>query len=49
MTAQNSASKAFYNFKPYFLYKLRYLRPLFIMNCIFALLSYPYVGMAYRF
>ncbi len=49
MTAQNSASKAFYNFKPYFLYKLRYLRPLFIMNCIFALLSYPTVGMAYRF
>lgn len=49
MTAQNSASKAFYNFKPYFLYKLRYLRPLFIMNCIFALLSYPTVGMAFRF
>lgn len=49
MTAQNSASKAFYNFKPYFLYKLRYLRPLFIMNCIFALLSYPTVGVAYRF
>lgn len=46
MTAQNSAAKssAFYKFLPYFRYKMRYLRPQFIMSCIFALLTYPVVG-----
>ena len=46
MTAQNSAAKngSFYKFLPYFRYKLRYLRPQFIMSCILALLTYPTVG-----
>lgn len=46
MTAQNSAAKssAFYKFLPYFRYKMRYLRPQFIMSCILALLTYPVVG-----
>ena len=41
MTAQSLANKPFYNFKAYYLNKLRYLRPMLIMNCIFAVLSYP--------
>lgn len=46
MTAQNSVAKssAFYKFLPYFRYKMRYLRPQFIMSCILALLTYPVVG-----
>ncbi len=44
MTAQSLAERAFYNFRPYFSYKLRLLRPQFIMSCILALLSYPLVG-----
>lgn len=46
MTAQNSAAKngAFYKFLPYYLNKLRYLRPQFIMSCILSLLTYPVVG-----
>ncbi len=45
MTAQSSANKAvFHNFRPYYLNKLRMLRPQFIMSCILALLSYPAVG-----
>lgn len=47
MTAQSSANKAvFHNFRPYYLNKLRMLRPQFIMSCILALLSYPAVGAA---
>ncbi len=42
MTAQSSTGK-FYKFGTYYLYKLRTLRPLIIMNGIFALLSYPLV------
>ncbi len=42
MTAQGSVkSGAFYKFLPYYLTKLRYLKPQIIMNSIFALLSYP--------
>lgn len=41
MTAQSLGNKPFYNFKAYYLNKLRYLRPMLIMNCIFAVLSYP--------
>lgn len=49
MTAQSSAKTAFpakaggafYKFLPYYLNKLRFLRPQLIMNGIFALLSYP--------
>lgn len=42
MTAQGSAkSGLFYKFLPYYLTKLRFLKPQIIMNCIFALLSYP--------
>ena len=47
MTAQNSVklqNKPFYKFLPYFLTKLRFLRPQMIMTGIFALLSYPLVG-----
>lgn len=45
MTAQSSANKAvFHNFRPYYLNKLRMLRPQFIMSCILALLSYPAAG-----
>ncbi len=47
MTAQssvNSQNKPFYKFLPYFLTKLRFLRPQMIMTGIFALLSYPLVG-----
>ena len=41
MTAQSSTGN-FSKFGTYFLYKLRSLRPLIIMNSIFALLSYPF-------
>lgn len=44
MTVQNLAAKtsgSFYKFLPYYLNKLRFLRPQLIMNSIFALLSYP--------
>lgn len=47
MTAQSSVNlqnKPFYKFLPYFLTKLRFLRPQMIMTGIFALLSYPLVG-----
>ena len=47
MTAQSSVNlqnKPFYKFLPYFLNKLRFLRPQMIMTGIFALLSYPLVG-----
>ena len=47
MTAQSSVTlqnKPFYKFLPYFLTKLRFLRPQMIMTGIFALLSYPLVG-----
>lgn len=47
MTAQSSVNlqnKPFYKFLPYFLTKLRFLRPQMIMTGIFALLSYPMVG-----
>ncbi len=43
MTAQSSTGK-FSKFGTYFLYKLRTLRPLIILNGIFALLSYPFAG-----
>lgn len=50
MTAQNSAKSAekggvFYKFLPYYLNKLRFLRPQMIMTGIFALLSYPISGL----
>lgn len=42
MTAQNSTGKgAFYNFLPYYLNKVRYLRPQLVMSVIFSVLSYP--------
>ncbi len=49
MTALGSANSAksggvFYKFLPYYLNKLRFLKPQFIMNSIFALLSYPLAG-----
>lgn len=52
MTALNSVNSAkpaekggaFYKFLPYYLNKLRFLRPQLIMTSIFALLSYPLVG-----
>ena len=47
MTAQSSVNlqnKPFYKFLPYFLNKLRFLRPQMIMTGIFALLSYPLVA-----
>lgn len=49
MTVLGSASSAksggvFYKFLPYYLNKLRFLKPQFIMNSIFALLSYPLAG-----
>ncbi len=47
MTAQSSVNlqnKPFYKFLPYFLTKLRFLRPQMIMTGIFALLSYPLVA-----
>lgn len=49
MTALNSVKTAekggaFYKFLPYYLNKLRFLRPQLIMTSIFALLSYPLVG-----
>lgn len=49
MTAQSSAIKAgtFYKFLPYYLNKLRYLRPQFIMCSIFSLLSYPFMAAAF--
>lgn len=45
----NSANSArsggvFYKFLPYYLNKLRFLKPQLIMNSIFALLSYPLAG-----
>ncbi len=40
MTAQNSTGN-FSKFGTYYLYKLRTLRPLIILNSIFSLLSYP--------
>lgn len=43
MTARSSTGN-FSKFGTYFLYKLRNLRPLIILNSIFALLSYPFVG-----
>lgn len=52
MTALNSVNSAkpaekggvFYKFLPYYLNKLRFLRPQLIMTGIFALLSYPLSG-----
>ncbi len=49
MTALGSANSAksggvFYKFLPYYLNKLRFLKPQLIMNSIFALLSYPLAG-----
>lgn len=42
MTAQNSANKSvFYKFLPYYLNKVKYLRPQLIMSVIFSVLSYP--------
>lgn len=42
MTAQNSANKSvFYKFLPYYLNKVKYLRPQLIMSIIFSVLSYP--------
>lgn len=46
MTALSSAKPVksgglFYKFLPYYLNKLKFLKPQFIMNSIFALLSYP--------
>lgn len=42
MTAQSSVKQGFFfKFRPYFLNKLKFLKPQIIMNCIFALLSYP--------
>lgn len=46
MTAQNSASNvnksgAFYKFLPYYLNKVKYLRPQLIMSIIFSVLTYP--------
>ena len=45
MTAQNSTSNiskgAFHNFLPYYLNKVKYLRPQLIMSIIFSVLSYP--------
>ena len=52
MTAQSSVNlqnKPFYKFLPYFLTKLRFLRPQMIMTGIFALLSYPLVGIFMNF
>lgn len=52
MTAQSSVNlqnKPFYKFLPYFLTKLRFLRPQMIMTGIFALLSYPLVGFFMNF
>lgn len=45
MTAQSSASKSgvFYKFLPYYLNKVKYLRPQLIMSIIFSVLSYPVV------
>ncbi len=43
MTARSSTGN-FSKFGTYFLYKLRTIRPLIILNSIFALLSYPLVG-----
>ena len=43
MTARSSTGN-FSKFGTYFLYKLRTIRPLIILNAIFALLSYPLVG-----
>ncbi len=43
MTARSSTGN-FSKFGTYFLYKLRSLRPLIILNGIFALLSYPFFG-----
>ncbi len=43
MTARSSTGN-FSKFGTYFLYKLRSLRPLIILNGIFALLSYPFAG-----
>jgi hypothetical protein len=43
MTALSSTGN-FSKFGTYFLYKLRTLRPMIILNGIFALLSYPLVG-----
>lgn len=43
MTARSSTGN-FSKFGTYFLYKLRTMRPLIILNSIFALLSYPLVG-----
>ncbi|MGN1340115.1 MAG: hypothetical protein ACI4WS_07470 [Oscillospiraceae bacterium] len=50
MTALNSVNSAksgglFYKFLPYYLNKLRFLRPQMIMTGIFALLSYPLSGL----
>ena len=48
MTALSSANKT--GFLNYFLYKLRNLKSLIILNSVFALLSYPalaVVGMFY--
>lgn len=44
MTAQSSAGKS--RFLTYFLYKLRHLRPLTILNGIFCFFSYPFAGFA---
>lgn len=46
MTAQNSAAKpgVFYKFLPYYLNKVRYLRPQLIMCSILSLLSYPLIS-----
>lgn len=46
MTAQNSAAKpgVFYKFLPYYLNKVRYLRPQLIMCSILSLLSYPLIA-----
>lgn len=42
MTAQNSANKSvFYKFLPYYLNKVRYLRPQLVMSAVFSVLSYP--------
>lgn len=42
MTAQNSANKSvFYKFLPYYLNKVKFLRPQLIMSIIFSVLSYP--------
>ena len=47
MTAEISAKKpakstTFYKFLPYYLNKLKFLKPQIIMNCIFAFFSYPF-------